>query len=94
MEIKVTPSFTRSIKKLHERDKLTLDDAINDIVKNPYIGSQKKGDLSKILVHKFKINKQEVLLVYKKLEPSRDNPEVLVLVLLGTHENFYRELKQ
>lgn len=93
MEIKVTPSSTRSIKKLHERDKLTLDDAINDIVKNPYIETQKKGDLSKILVHKFKINKQEALLVYK-LEPSRDNPEVLVLVLLGTHENFYRELKQ
>jgi hypothetical protein len=62
-------------------------------VKNPYIETQKKGDLSKILVHKFKINKQEALLVYK-LEPSRDNPEVLVLVLLGTHENFYRELKQ
>lgn len=92
IQVQVTPSFIRSVKKLHDRDKLTLDEEVNVVMQNPRIGVQKKGDLSSILVHKFKMNKQEVVLAYR-LVPSKENPEILILILLGSHENFYRELK-
>ena len=93
IQVQVTPSFIRYVKKLQDRDKLTLDEEVKVIMQNPRIGVQKKGDLSSILVHKFKMNKQEAVLAYR-LEPSKENPEIIILILLGSHENFYRELKK
>ncbi len=52
---------------------------------NPYIGTQKKGDLSFLRVYKFTINQQLMLLGYTYEE------ERLTLTLLkpGSHEHFY-----
>ncbi|WP_429500902.1 type II toxin-antitoxin system RelE/ParE family toxin (plasmid) [Robbsia andropogonis] len=86
--IRVTPTFERAAKKLHAREKRELDEAVREIVKNPAIGVAKKGDLAGVYVHKFKINKQEVLLSYQ--HASRE----LILLSLGSHENFYRNLKR
>jgi mRNA-degrading endonuclease RelE of RelBE toxin-antitoxin system len=85
--IRVTPTFTRAAKKLHPRDKKTLDDAVREIAAKPDIGGAKKGDLAGVYVYKFRLNKQEVLLSYQ-LSSSE-----LVLLSLGSHENFYRDLK-
>jgi mRNA interferase RelE/StbE len=88
IRIRVTPTFERAAKKLHTRDKKLLDDAVREIAVNPDIGVAKKGDLMGVYVHKFKINKQEVLLSYQY------TPSELVLLSLGSHENFYRNLKR
>ena len=48
----------------------------------------KKGDLLGVSAYKFKINKQEILLSYSV------GPEELLLIALGTHENFYRDMKR
>jgi mRNA interferase RelE/StbE len=82
-----TPTFERAIKKLHARDKKALDGAIGELIALPSAGIAKKGDLAGVLVHKFKLNKQEILLSYQ-LPPGQ-----LVLLSLGSHENFYRDLK-
>ncbi|MFA0053649.1 MULTISPECIES: type II toxin-antitoxin system RelE/ParE family toxin [Vibrio] len=84
-----TPTFKKSVKKLHKNQKLDLDKAIRELIKNPYLGEQKKGDLSFLRVHKFKMVKQLTLLGY-----SYENGTVTMeLMALGSHENFYRDVK-
>lgn len=64
-----------------------VDNAIREIIKNPYCGEQKKQDLANVYVYKFKIDQQLYLLAYEF------DPETLILLLLGVHENFYKNLK-
>ena len=57
---------------------------------DPFLGDIKKGDLSDVYVYKFKMAKQFTLLAY-----SFENKTItLTLLALGTHENFYRDLKK
>jgi mRNA-degrading endonuclease RelE of RelBE toxin-antitoxin system len=93
LKVLATPSFSRTIKKLHERDKKVADKAVGDIAMNPSLGEEKRGDLAGVFVYKFKIGKQEVLLDYR-LRPNKANPKELVLLSLGLHENFYAGLKR
>lgn len=93
LSILVTPTFARAVKKLHAKDKLEVDKAVKSIAENPSIGEEKKGDLSGIFVHKFKVNKQEVLLAYQP-QPDKYSPVALLLLSIGSHENFYSDLKR
>jgi len=78
---------TNTFKKLHKSEKNDLDKQVQLIIKNPDIGQQKKGDLADIRVHKFKIKSKLMLLAYKYDE------DYIKLIVLGSHENFYRDLK-
>lgn len=80
--------FRRAYKRLHPEQKTDVDAAIENIVRDPTIGEGKKGDLAGIFVHKFKCNAQEALLAYEY------DPATRLLLLLGSHENFYRDLKR
>ncbi len=82
------PAFKKAYKKLHEQDKLDVNAAIREIVQNPKLGQEKKGDLVGVHVYKFKIHRQEMLLAYEW------NPQERLLLALGVHENFYRDLKK
>lgn len=84
-----TPSFKKAVKKLHKNQKAELDKAIKVIMEEPKIGEQKKGDLSFMRVYKFKMVKQLTLLGYS----YEDGAIVLELIALGSHENFYRDVK-
>lgn len=85
-----TPTFKKAVKKLKPNQKKELDLAIKELMANPSIGEQKKGDLTFLRVHKFRMNKQLTLLGYS----FDDGTLVLELMALGPHENFYRDLKQ
>jgi len=89
MLILQSASFRRSVKKLHANQKKTLDKAVNQIVKNPEVGDLKVGDLEGVRVYKFTINNLKWLLAYEVISKKK-----IVLLLLGPHENFYRELKR
>jgi mRNA-degrading endonuclease RelE of RelBE toxin-antitoxin system len=82
------PSFKRAYKKLHFKEKEYVHHAIQEIVKDPKLGESKKGDLTGVFVYKFKIHQQEMLLAYEW------NPKQRLLLALGLHENFYRDLKK
>lgn len=84
--IKQMPAFKKAYKKLHKQEKTKINEAIHEIVKNPEIGEEKKGDLAD--VYKFKIHRQEILLAYEW------NSQERLLLALGVHENFYRDLKK
>jgi mRNA-degrading endonuclease RelE of RelBE toxin-antitoxin system len=93
LEILATPTFLKAVKKLHAKDKSVVDKAVKAIATNPAIGEEKKGDLAGIFVYKFKINKQEVLLSYQ-LRPNKVSPVSVMLYSIGSHENFYSDLKR
>lgn len=86
--IRQMPTFKRVYKKLNTNDKTVVDNAIRAIIENPKIGEEKKGDLVGVFVHKFKIHHQEMLLAYEWSKADR------LLLALGVHENFYRDLKK
>jgi len=89
-QIQVTQSsaFARGYKKLHQRQKQDVDAAVHVIVENPLAGEVKRGDLAGVYVYKFKSQTQLMLIAYEF------DPKTRHLLLLGSHENFYRELKR
>ena len=78
------------MKKLHQNQKKDLDKAVKELIDNPLLGEQKKGDLSFLRVHKFNMVKQLTLLGYS----YEDGTVTLELIALGSHENFYRDIKK
>ena len=89
MEIFVTLTIEQQTKKLHKNQKHILDQVIRAIAENPDSGESKKADLLGISVYKFLIGNQEWLLAYRILSKNS-----IKLLLVGTHENFYRNLKR
>jgi len=67
-----------------------VEDEIDIIAESPEIGELKKGDLSHIRVHKFKIDNQQALLGYSWIEDKIE----IYLLYLGSHENFYQKMKE
>jgi len=88
MKIYQSRLFEKKVKKMFKSEKGILDKEIQKIVEDPAIGEEKKGDLRGVFVYKFKLKTTQYLLAYRKVE--RD----LELIMLGPHENYYRDLKQ
>lgn len=88
LEILQMPAFAKVYKKLHDQQKTAVNDAISTIALNPFLGTEKKGDLKGVFVYKFNCVNQEFLLAYEFDEKN------LLLLLLGVHENFYKKLKK
>ncbi len=87
MKIYQSRIFENKVKKLSKAEKELLDSEIKKIAENPLIGEEKKGDLRGIHVYKFKIKTILYLLSYRMIKSD------LELIMIGPHENYYRELK-
>ena len=87
MKILQSRQFERKAKKITKQEKKSLDKQILTIADNPAVGSEKKGDLRGVYVHKFKIKNTQYLLSYRFAE------EKLELIMIGPHENYYKDLK-
>ena len=87
MKVLQSRSFKRKVKKFTKAEKKELDKYIRKIIDTPSIGSEKKGDLRGVYVHKFKIQTLQYLLAYRFVG------EDLELIMIGPHENYYRDLK-
>lgn len=85
-----TPTFKKALKKLKANQKKELDKAVKELMAEPDLGEQKKGDLAFLRVYKFKMSKQLTLLGYS----FDDGTLTLELMALGSHENFYRDIKR
>lgn len=84
-----TPTFKKIVKRLHKNQKKELDQAIKNLMVNPLLGEQKKGDLVFLRVYKFQMVNQLTLLGYS----YKDGTVTLELLYLGSHENFYKNIK-
>jgi mRNA-degrading endonuclease RelE of RelBE toxin-antitoxin system len=89
MKFTQAPSFIRTVKKLHPNQKKALDKAVRALAERPSLGEAKVGDLAGIYIYKFKIENFEWLLAYRIQSKSH-----LTLLVVGPHENFYRDLKR
>lgn len=89
MEIKTIANFDKIIKKLNKNQIIEIEKAIKIISEHPEIGELKVGDLANIRVYKFKINTQLYLLSY-----LIHNNTIILLLSLGSHQNFYEDLKR
>jgi mRNA-degrading endonuclease RelE of RelBE toxin-antitoxin system len=87
MKILQSRSFERKVKKFTKREKNKLDEQIRKIMDDPFIGSEKKGDLRGVYVYKFKLQAVQYLMAYRFVG------EDLELVMIGPHENYYRDLR-
>lgn len=85
-----TASFKKTVNKLKKNQKNDLDNAVREVITDPEIEERKKGDLAFLRVHKFKMVKQLRLLGYS----YEDGSITLELIALGSHENFYRDVKR
>jgi len=83
------PKFFRTYKKLKTNQLRDVNIAIQLITENPEIGVLKIADLQGMRIYKFRMNKQPVLIAYDW--DALGN--VITLLALGSHENFYRDLK-
>ena len=89
MLLLVTPTFEKAAKKLHTVEKTDLDTAIQHISLYPMDSEAKVGDLFGIHVYKFRMAKQPTLVAYRCIDEA-----TIKLLMIGSHENFYRDLKR
>lgn len=89
-DVRQTRRFARAYKKLHNNLIADVNEAITQVADNPDKGEKKKGDLSELWVYKFHALGQLYLLGYTRDEAIR----LIYLEALGSHENFYRDLKR
>lgn len=89
MRVLFTPTFDRTVKKLHRQQKQDLDIAVKTIVSQPELADTKVGDLAGVKVYKFRMTNMHCLLAYRVLDA-----QTIKLLMVGPHENFYRDLKR
>ena len=82
--------FARQYKKLHRNTVPDIDEAVEVVSQTPKVGMRKKGDLSELYVYKFISSGQEYLLGYTLDEEVK----LIYLEAVGSHQNFYRDIKK
>jgi len=84
------PRFLKSKRRLDDAVQLAVDAEVKKLVGDPMAGEPKVGALKGVRVVKFKIGPQQYLLAYRFLT----KPNVVEMLDLGVHENFYRDLQR
>ncbi len=91
-EVKFMPPAAKFLKKLKDKKLKTLyQEAIDKIREDHTIGEAKNGDLAGLYGYDIYYNKTNYELAYKV--EYVDN-KVIIVVMAGTRENFYDELKR
>lgn len=84
------PRFARAKRSLPPAAQLAVDDAVRGVLADPLSGEPKTGALKGVRVAKFKVGPLQLLLAYQF--NARRN--VVELLDVGPHENFYRDLQR
>ena len=89
----ILPPAAKYLKKIKDKKLKNLyKEAILEINADPSIGEEKKGDLTGIYGYDIYYNKINYELAYTIQE--NDKGELVVVILAGTRENFYDQLKK
>ncbi len=86
---RAVPRFLRAKKHLAEKVQEQVDAEVRGLLTDPMKGEPKKGALAGVRVWKFKVDRPQYLLAYRFFP----KPNVVELLDVGTHENFYRGLQ-
>ena len=87
MRIIQSRTFEKRVRRFRKQEKTILDRQVRRIAKDPSVGQEKRGELRGVFVHKFKIHATQYLLSYRMADT-----DTLELIMMGPHENYYRDL--
>ena len=91
-EISYSKPAERYFKKIKDKGLLAaFKSIIDELKKDPYIGERKAGDLRGIYGYDVKYRGVNYELAYRIYE---EHGRLIVVILAGTRENFYEELKR
>ena len=91
-EVIFLPPAKNYLKKIKDKQLLALyQKAVDNIRQDHTIGQAKSGDLSGIYGYDIHYNKTNYELAYR-VEYQED--KVIVIIMAGTRENFYEQLKR
>ena len=89
-ELRVLHSATQFLKKLDRPLKLKVLQVLEEISQNPLLGQKLTGDLKAVYSYHFRDNGVEYRFAYLFHEAE----ERIVVILVGTRENFNAELRK
>ena len=91
-EVSYSKAAERYLKKIKDKNLRTaFKAAIDELKIDPYIGEQKIGDLRGFWGYDVKYAKVNYEISYRIYE---ENGQRVVVILAGTRESFYEELKR
>lgn len=91
-EIRYSSAAQRYFKKIKEKGlKAAFRKALETIGGNPYCGTLKAGDLAGIYGYDVFYNRTNYEIAYRIYEEA---DKIVVVIMAGTRENFYNELKR
>lgn len=91
-ELRYLPPAKKYFKKIKNKQlQLAFQNALTKIAENPTCGEQKTGDLQGFWGYDVFYDKTNYEIAYKIIETPE---KTVVVILAGTRENFYKELKQ
>jgi mRNA-degrading endonuclease RelE of RelBE toxin-antitoxin system len=92
LQVRFLPPAAKFIKKLKDKKLKSLyQQAIDEIREDYTVGEEKTGDLSGVYGYDIYYNKTNYELAYTI---ERVDEEVVVVIMAGTRENFYDQLKR
>lgn len=94
LQIELLPAARRYFKSIRKNKVLLqkYEKIIETIQKNPLAGKQNQGDLARIYTIDFRHQRTNYELAYTIVQET-DN-RILLIILAGTRESFYEELKR
>lgn len=91
-DVRFLPPAAKYLKKIKDKKLKSLyKEAIDKIKEDHTIGEPKTGDLSGIYGYDIYYNKTNYELAYTV---EYEDDKVIVIIMAGTRENFYNELKR
>lgn len=87
--VRAVPRFMKSKRRLPDAVQEEVDARGRALIENPLLGEPKAGALKGVRVVKFKAGAQQYLLAYQFFP----KPNVIELLGIGVHENFYGDLQ-
>lgn len=91
-DVRFLPPAAKYLKKLKDKKLKTLyQEAIDKIREDHTIGEPKTGDLSGVYGYDIFYNKTNYELAYTV---EYEDDKIIVVIMAGTRENFYEELKR
>lgn len=91
-ELELLPKAKRYVKSLKRQPQLfnLIKENLHLLTQNPFVGNKNKGDLQDVYSIDFRYEKTIFEIAYI----ISDERKVIIIILIGSRENFYNELKR
>ncbi|EIW18741.1 MULTISPECIES: type II toxin-antitoxin system RelE/ParE family toxin [Pelosinus] len=89
-EVVILNSAAKQLRNLDKPIKNKIIIILEKIAENPFVGERLKGNLTAIYSYHLKIASVEYRIAYQ----IKEQEIIIVIMQIGTRENFYEELKK